>query len=248
MKKTIECSIDLVSDRKGKLSAMDIRFVELYNAASEIARQGGGELFKWKTRITVGPFPSPSDTEHMQMLQLNGKWYSFTPCLKDRAIAARDGLMGSMCVDWGRFNAQVVDARERHEQQIAAKRKQHDMNAVWKAARKNRAYNQCAALWGDELTPAIWRYNEGNAHHEVKQPGFAKTVRWALTWLRSADKAEGKLPPTIELALKNRYLSRCITTKADVFWALVVPCAEYLFRECPVDDSPDEEEAAEQNE
>jgi hypothetical protein len=231
--KKVNCAIDLTSDRKN-LSLYDIRFVELYNEASEIAKRGGGELCKWRTRIAVGPLPDPSDTQHVQMLRLNGKWYSFTPCLKDRATAARDGLMGSQCVNWGTFNCQVVEARIAHEQDLQKLK----MDAAWKKARKNKAYSQCESLWGDELAPAIWRYNNDNAHPEVKQAGFAKTVRWALTWLRSSDKAEGKLPPTIAAALANKYLARGITTKADVFWALVVPCTEYLFVACPVPAAP----------
>lgn len=246
MKKTIECSIDLVSDRKGKLSAMDIRFVELYNEASALAKQGGGELCKWRTRIVVGPLPDPSDTEHVQMLLLNGKWYSFTPCLKDRAAAARDGLMGSMCVPWGVMNAQVVDARERHEAEVAEARKR-DMDSRWHAARRKEAKLACRELWGEELFKAVWKYNADRKHQEIKSKGFAKTVVWALTWLRSSDKAGGKLPPTIEEALGNKFLAKGITTKADVFWRMVVPCTEYLYMACPVKPAPWKEGHAPEN-
>lgn len=247
MKKTIECSIDLTSDRKGKLSDMDIRFVELYNTAVEIAKRGGGEFQKWRTRITVGPMPSPSDLEHLNMLLLNGQWYSFTPCYKDRSAAAAAGLLGSMHIAWGKTGLEDVARRVSNQQAWEALLKKRALYKERKDARRDKARQECTTLWGDELAPAIWEYNSGNHHPEVKRPGFVTTVRWALTWLRSSDLAEGKLPARLEDALNNRYLSRKIAEPTDAFWKQVVACAEYLYKACPVVDLPVDEEAAEQN-
>ena len=218
-------------------SFQDLRFVELYDAAMTAAEQGGGTINMWQVNVTVGPLPTPDDLEHVQMLQLNGKWYSFTPCLKDRAAAAKDGLLGSFNTDWGRREAQEVEWREAHEKKRAEERAKKE--AVWRQCRSNRSYarTENERLWGPELADAAWAYNAHNSHPEVKSHKVVAIAKTCLKFLANADALEGNLPD-FQGMLNNKYLSRKVPTRLEEVWNQAKAMAEFIYRRVPVERAP----------
>lgn len=215
-----------------KKTFQDRRFDELILHAKVAIREGNDKIYLYGNEITVAPGET-GDLENLMTLILNGKRYSITDCLKDKAALARDGLLGSYNVDWGERETMEVLAREDYERRIAEERAQN--RAAREAQHKSRktakdARKEAWGIWSD----VVWAYNTWNAHPEIRHESFRHDVMSALSILRSADALNGKLNRNLSEVLQKRLLAARIHTRVQLFWEQVCDLAELLYAAEPI--------------
>lgn len=216
-----------------KLTFQDKRYNQLISTAKDAIKAGQTTIYLWGVSITVAPGDDGA-LENLMTLVLNGKRYSITDCLKDKAAVAKDGLLGSFCIEWGTRESQEVAAREAIAAKYAAEREQRKAEYMRQNECRKKAKAARKSAWG-QYADLIWAYNIRNAHPEVLHDSFRNDVLAAAKLLSSATAMNGKLPRDINFVLEHRIWRMKIRTRVQKFWEQVCDLAELIYESDPVD-------------